>query len=49
MRLLSFNNVLITGHQAFFTSNALEKIADITLRNIADFKNGLISNEVPSS
>ena len=27
MRLLSFNNVLITGHQAFFTSNALQKIA----------------------
>lgn len=38
-RLLSFNNVLITGHQAFFTSNALQNIADVTLRNIADFKN----------
>ena len=24
MRLLSFNNVLITGHQAFFTSNAVK-------------------------
>lgn len=39
MRLLSFNNVLITGHQAFFTSNALQSIAEITLQNIADFKN----------
>lgn len=38
-RLLSFNNVLITGHQAFFTSNALQNIADVTLQNIADFKN----------
>lgn len=39
MRLLSFNNVLITGHQAFFTSNALKSIAEITLQNIADFGN----------
>jgi len=39
MRLLSFNNVLITGHQAFFTSNALQGISETTLRNIADFKN----------
>ncbi|WP_337070213.1 NAD(P)-dependent oxidoreductase, partial [Pontibacter sp. 13R65] len=37
MRLLSFNNVLITGHQAFFTSNALQGIADVTLQNIADY------------
>lgn len=47
MRLLSFNNVLITGHQAFFTSNALQKIAEITLQNIEDFKNSLpLVNEV---
>lgn len=47
MRLLSFNNVLITGHQAFFTSNALQKIAEITLKNIEDFKNNLpLVNEV---
>ncbi len=47
MRLLSFNNVLITGHQAFFTSNALENIAEITLQNIADFKNHrVLENEV---
>ena len=39
MRLLSFNNVLITGHQAFFTSNALHSISEITLQNIANFKN----------
>jgi D-lactate dehydrogenase len=39
MRLLSFNNVLITGHQAFFTSNALQSISEITLQNIADFGN----------
>ena len=47
MRLLSFNNVLITVHQAFFTSNALQKIAEITLQNIEDFKNNLpLINEV---
>jgi len=50
MRLLSFNNVLITGHQAFFTSNALENIADITLQNIADYQNKLLlKNEVKAT
>lgn len=37
-RLLTFPNVLITGHQAFFTRNALENIAKTTLANIADFE-----------
>lgn len=38
MRLLSFPNVLITGHQAFFTINALQGIAQVTLQNISDFE-----------
>jgi D-lactate dehydrogenase len=47
MRLLSFNNVLITGHQAFFTSNALEAIASVTLHNITEFEQGkALQNEV---
>jgi D-lactate dehydrogenase len=47
MRLLSFNNVLITGHQAFFTSNAMEGIAGVTLQNITDFEQGkVLQNEV---
>ncbi|MFD2516438.1 2-hydroxyacid dehydrogenase [Salinimicrobium flavum] len=47
MRLLSFNNVLITGHQAFFTSNALEKIAGVTLENVREFGEGTsLQNEV---
>jgi D-lactate dehydrogenase len=29
-RLLTFPNVIITGHQAFFTRNALEAIAETT-------------------
>jgi D-lactate dehydrogenase len=37
-RLLSFPNVLITGHQAFFTENALKKIAEVTLQNITDYE-----------
>ncbi|UOQ64763.1 2-hydroxyacid dehydrogenase [Hymenobacter volaticus] len=40
MRLLSFNNVLVTGHQAFFTADALHNIARITLQNITDFEQG---------
>jgi D-lactate dehydrogenase len=37
MRLLTFPNVLITGHQAFFTENALRNIADTTAENIRAF------------
>lgn len=47
-RLLTFPNVLITGHQAFFTENALKNIANTTLANITDFERGRVSpvNEV---
>ena len=37
-RLLSFPNVLITGHQAFFTEEALQGIAMTTLDNVSDFE-----------
>jgi D-lactate dehydrogenase len=40
-RLLTFPNVIITGHQAFFTHEALENIAATTLDNITKFENGL--------
>ncbi len=36
-RLLTFPNVLITGHQAFFTREALSAIAETTLANINAF------------
>lgn len=39
-RLLTFPNVLVTGHQGFFTRNALQNIADTTLQNITDFEQG---------
>ncbi|MDP3489730.1 MAG: 2-hydroxyacid dehydrogenase [Phenylobacterium sp.] len=37
-RLLTFPNVLVTGHQAFFTREALEAIAQITLANVTAFE-----------
>ena len=37
-RLLTFPNVLITGHQAFFTAEALSAIAAATIENITRFE-----------
>jgi D-lactate dehydrogenase len=34
LRLLTFPNVLITGHQGFFTQQALKQIADTTIHNL---------------
>jgi D-lactate dehydrogenase len=46
-RLLTFPNVIITGHQAFFTRNALQAIAETTLGNISAFEKGQpLENEV---
>ncbi|MBN2273176.1 MAG: 2-hydroxyacid dehydrogenase [Bacteroidales bacterium] len=36
-RLLTFNNVIITSHQGFFTQEALYNIASTTMQNIQDF------------
>lgn len=38
-RLLTFPNVLITGHQAFFTLEAVKAIAETTIGNISAFEN----------
>lgn len=47
MRLTTFPNVLITGHQGFFTHRALNNIASTTLQNIRDVEeSGYCSNEV---
>ena len=46
MRLLSFPNVLVTSHQAFFTREAMENIAATTLGNLADFEAGRESKNV---
>lgn len=39
-RLLTFNNVLITSHQAFLTNTALDNIAATTIHNLDCFENG---------
>jgi len=46
-RLLTFPNVLVTSHQAFFTQEAMDNIVQTTLSNINDFKlQKTLSNEV---
>lgn len=48
-RLMTFPNVIITSHQAFFTREALEKIALTTLSNLRDLETrGTCINEVHS-
>jgi len=37
-RLLTFPNVIVTGHQAFFTEDALSQIAATTLSNVSQFE-----------
>lgn len=44
-RLLTFPNVVITGHQAFLTDTALHNIAETTLGNISTVEAG----EIPST
>jgi D-lactate dehydrogenase len=39
-RLLTFPNVLVTGHQAFFTVNAMTNIAETTLANLSQLERG---------
>jgi D-lactate dehydrogenase len=39
-RLLTFPNVIVTGHQGFFTREALAAIARTTLTNLAAFERG---------
>lgn len=46
-RLLTFNNVLVTSHQAFFTEEALRNIADTTFHNLSQYLNdGNLDNEI---
>ena len=46
-RLMTFPNVLITAHQGFFTNEAFEQIATVTLQNITDIeKDNHCANEV---
>ncbi len=40
-RLMSFPNVLVTAHQAFFTREALDQIADTTFYHLSQLKQGI--------
>ncbi len=46
-RLLTFPNVIVTAHQAFFSHEALAAIAEATLANISEFEQtGRVTNAV---
>lgn len=46
-RLMTFNNVMITSHQAFLTDTALKNIAKTTIHNLDYFEKGIRSeNEI---
>jgi D-lactate dehydrogenase len=49
-RLISFPNVIVTGHQAFFTREAITTISETTLRSVTEFASGKpLSNEIKAS
>ena len=39
-RLMTFNNVVVTSHQAFLTQEALDNIASTTFANMEEFAQG---------
>ena len=46
-RLLSFPNVIVTGHQAFFTQEAITTICETTINSVTEFATGqALSNEI---
>ncbi|MCI8342345.1 MAG: 2-hydroxyacid dehydrogenase [Firmicutes bacterium] len=47
IKLMAYPNVLITSHQAFFTQESLESIANVSLNNLKAFEEGApLENEV---
>jgi D-lactate dehydrogenase len=48
-RLVSFPNVIVTGHQAFFTEEAIGQIMQTTIDSISAFERGEpLVNRIPS-
>jgi D-lactate dehydrogenase len=41
--LMTFPNVLVTAHQAYFTDNALTQIAQTTIQNLSDLEQGVVN------
>ncbi len=49
LQLLSIPNVILSSHQAFFTEDALRAIAEVTVGNLLDYRDGRkLKNEVLS-
>ncbi len=48
-RLMTFNNVIITSHQAFLTREALSEIARVTLASITEFQGGKRLSELANT
>lgn len=49
-RLVSFPNVIVTGHQAFFTVEAIGQIMRTTIESISDFEGGRpLRNRMPAA
>ncbi len=48
-RLLTFNNVIVTSHQAYLTREALDNIAQTTLDNLAEYETGLRRSELTNA
>ncbi|WP_030783738.1 2-hydroxyacid dehydrogenase [Streptomyces sp. NRRL S-920] len=45
-RLVTFPNVVVTSHQAYYTADAVGQIIDTTLRNVLDYTQGRRSENV---
>ncbi|MFE7353523.1 2-hydroxyacid dehydrogenase [Streptomyces sp. NPDC057543] len=45
-RLVTFPNVIVTSHQAYYTQDAVAQIVDATVRNVADYLAGRRSDNV---
>ncbi|MDQ0796822.1 lactate dehydrogenase-like 2-hydroxyacid dehydrogenase [Streptomyces sp. B1I3] len=45
-RLVTFPNVIVTSHQAYYTADAVGQIVDATVRNVMDHLAGRRSADV---
>ncbi len=45
-RLMTFPNVLVTSHQAYYTAEALAEIIATTVQNVSDYAEGRRSGNV---
>ena len=49
-RLLSFPNVIVTGHQAFFTRESITTISETTIKSVTEFASGhVLTDEIKNA